>query len=345
MPCSQTLKAALIIGLALSLAGPVEAAAKVRKKKAPARVVPVSILTPPEASTFDLKVSEAVRIALRQRSNVAIVAMDPWSGRVMAIGNPTAGVLNAYQPCSVFKLVVAVAGLTEGVITRDTRYNCSEGCWLGPGHGPIDLGRALAVSCNPYFEWVGERLGFETVRAYSQKLGLGSPTGINLPGETAGAIPSHIPRGGLGHMSSHAQDVKTSALQLAVLMSALVNGGVVYEPQLVAASTNKPKERWRLSAPSTLALLSPGLFSSVTEGSAQRAFDPGFVASGKTGSCSGVGWFASSLGYPRSEMVVVTFVRGGNGSSAAAVAAEFYRALLGVPVQGAAALVAAPSPQ
>jgi cell division protein FtsI/penicillin-binding protein 2 len=300
------------------------------RRKVVARPVPVSVLMPPEASSYDLRVGDATRQSLRNRSNVALVAMDPWTGRVMAIGNPQSGLLTAYQPCSVFKLVVAVAGLTEGIITPESRFNCTDGCWISPGHGPIDLRRALAVSCNRYFEMVGERLGFDTVRAYAQKLGLGSPTGINLPGETAGVMPSSIPSLGLGHMSSHAQGVKTSAMQLAVLMSALVNGGVMVEPQFVSPVAMKVKERSHLSAPPTLALLAPGLFSSVTEGSAQRAFDPGFVASGKTGSCSGVGWFASSLGYPRSEMVVVTFVRGGNGAAAAAVAGEFYRALLGV---------------
>jgi cell division protein FtsI/penicillin-binding protein 2 len=271
--------------------------------------------------------------------------MDPWTGRVLTIGNPQSGLLTAYQPCSVFKLVVAVAGLTEGVITPESRFNCTDGCWISPGHGPIDLRRALAVSCNTYFEWVGERLGFETVRAYAQKLGLGSLTGINLPGETAGVIPSSIPSLGVGHMSSHAQGVKTSAMQLAVLMSALVNGGVINEPQFAGPQAVKAKERSRLSAPPTLALLAPGLFSSVTEGSAQRAFDPGFVASGKTGSCSGVGWFASSLGYPRSEMVVVAFVRGGNGAAASAVAGEFYRSLLGVPPQTSPTLATAAGSQ
>jgi len=315
--------------LVLALGGDAFAAPRARRKSI-ARAVPVSILTPPEASALDLKVGEAVRVAIRNRSNVAIVAMDPWTGRVLTIGNPQSGLLTAYQPCSVFKLVVAVAGLTEGIITPESRFNCTNGCWISPGHGPIDLRRALAVSCNTYFEWVGERLGFETVRAYSQRLGLGSVTGINLPGETAGVVPSKMPSLGVGHMSSHAQGVKTSAMQLAVLMSALVNGGVINEPQFTSPQAVKAKERSRFSAPPTLALLSPGLFSSVTEGSAQRAFDPGFVASGKTGSCSGVGWFASSLGYPRSEMVVVAFVRGGNGSAASAVAGEFYRSLLGV---------------
>lgn len=316
----------------LALGGDSFAAARGRRTAA-ARSIPVSILTPPEASALDLRVGEAARAAIRNRSNVALVAMDPWTGRVLTIGNPQSGLLTAYQPCSVFKLVVAVAGLTEGIITPESRFNCTDGCWISPGHGPIDLRRALAVSCNTYFEWVGERLGFDTVRAYAQKLGLGSLTGINLPGETAGVIPSSTPSLGVGHMSSHAQGVKTSAMQLAVLMSALVNGGVIHEPQFAGPQAVKVKERSRLSAPPTLALLAPGLFSSVTEGSAQRAFDPGFVASGKTGSCSGVGWFASSLGYPRSEMVVVAFVRGGNGAAASAVAGEFYRSLLGVPPQ------------
>jgi len=321
----------LALGCLLPLLAGGALAAPKAVRRGPARWVPVSILTPPEASAFDLKVGEAARVAIHNRPNVALVVMDPWTGRVLTIGNPQSGLLTAYQPCSVFKLVVAVAGLTEGVITPESRFNCTDGCWISPGHGPIDLRRALAVSCNTYFEWVGERLGFETVRAYAQKLGLGSLTGINVPGETAGVIPSRIPSLGVGHMSSHAQGVKTSAMQLAVLMSALVNGGVINEPQFVGPLAVRAKERSHLSAPPTLALLAPGLFSSVTEGSAQRAFDPGFVASGKTGSCAGVGWFASSLGYPRSEMVVVAFVRGGNGSAASAVAGEFYRSLLGVP--------------
>ena len=337
MPLNKILRPTAAACLMLAVGASVSSAAGARK--APARrVVPVSIVTPPEASTYDLRVGEATKVALRNRSNVALVAMDPWTGRVLAIGNPQSGLLTAYQPCSVFKLVVAVAGLTERLITPESRFNCTEGCWLASGHGPIDLRRALAVSCNPYFEWVGERLGFDTVRAYAQKLGLGSITGINLPGETAGVVPSTVPSMGIGHMSSHAQGVKTSAMQLAVLMSALVNGGVMHEPQLVPAQDVKIRERSRFSAPTTLALLAPGLFSSVTEGSAQRAFDPGFVATGKTGSCAGVGWFASSLGYPRSELVVVTFVRGGNGAAASAVAGDFYRALLGVAAPSSSAL-------
>ena len=73
------------------------------------------------------------------------------------------------------------------------------------GHGPIDLRRALAVSCNPYFEWVGEQLGYEKVQRYAHLLGLGEPSGINLTGETAGVVPVSVRPEAVGHLSSHAE--------------------------------------------------------------------------------------------------------------------------------------------
>ena len=115
--------------------------------------------------------------------------MDPRTGRVHALVNPSLGMQRAFQPCSVFKIVVGIAGLSEGVITPDTTYRCRKGCWMWAGHGSIDLERALAVSCNPYFEWVGEQLGYEKVQRYAHLLGLGEPSGINLTGETAGRVP------------------------------------------------------------------------------------------------------------------------------------------------------------
>ena len=86
-----------------------------------------------------------------------------------------------------------MAGLTEGVITPETIHDCNGGCWMWPGHGPIDLRRALAQSCNPYFEAVGERLGYDTVQRYAFLLGLGSTTGINLEGEDSGRMPASCP--------------------------------------------------------------------------------------------------------------------------------------------------------
>ncbi|PYQ23339.1 MAG: hypothetical protein DMF81_09140, partial [Acidobacteria bacterium] len=141
---------------------------------------PPALVVPVAASARDVAVSEAARHSLGDQQG-AVVAMDPYTGRLLTVLNPYLGLSTAYEPCSVFKIVVAIGGLTEHVITPDTVYNCAGGCWFWPGHGPINLRRALAVSCNPYFEWVGEQLGYDRIQKYAHLLGLGSPTGVNLP--------------------------------------------------------------------------------------------------------------------------------------------------------------------
>jgi hypothetical protein len=115
------------------------------KRRPPA---PPSLVVPAGADSHDLAVAEAARHGLG-RVQGSVVAMDPYTGRVLAVVNPGLAVANAYQPCSVFKIVVAIAGLSERSITPETTYDCQGGCWLWPGHGSIDLRRALAVSCNP----------------------------------------------------------------------------------------------------------------------------------------------------------------------------------------------------
>ena len=190
------------------------------------------IILPASASGWDLAIGAACHRALGNAQG-AVVAMDPRTGRVSAVVNPSLALQRAWQPCSVFKIVVALAGLSEGVITPGHDLPLQRGCWMWPGHGPIDLRRALAVSCNPYFEWVGERLGYETIQRYAHLLGLGSPSGINLAGETAGVVPRpSVPPSSVGHLSSHAAGITTSAVQLAVLLSATINGGVVFQPQV-----------------------------------------------------------------------------------------------------------------
>jgi cell division protein FtsI/penicillin-binding protein 2 len=300
-----------------------------RSAPAPASSLPALIL-PPEPSEHDRLVGEACQRALGHTAG-GVVALDPRTGRVLAIVNPTYGLLNAYQPCSVFKIVVAVAGLTEGVITPDTTFTCSKGCWMWPGHGPIDLRRALAVSCNPYFERVGEKLGYEKIQHYAQLLGLGAATGINLAGEAQGKLPSSVRVQDVGHLSSHAAGIATSALQLAVLLSATVNGGVVYQPQVGAAAGFEPKERWRLPAGTVFKGLSDGFLSAVNEGSATNAFDPDVLVAGKTGSCSRVGWFASYAPADQPEIVVVVFLRWGNGHEASTVAGRIYQEVFKTP--------------
>ena len=299
-------------------------------RRTPARraaIAPPSVMVPSGASARDMAVAEAAQRALAGAGG-AVVAMDPHTGRVLSIVNPGTAVQHAYQPCSVFKIVVAIAGLTEGVITPSTLITCDGGCWFWPGHGPVDLRRALANSCNPYFQRVGERLGYEKVQRYAQLLGLGTRSGINVPSdEAAGRIPYYVSQAGVAKLSSHAEGITTSALQLAVLLSTVVNGGVVYQPQLSAAQGFTAKERWRLPSGTVLRGLADGFLSAVNEGSAAEAFDPDIVVAGKTGTCAGVGWFASYAPADKPEIVTVVFLRSATGHQASSVGGRLYQEL------------------
>jgi cell division protein FtsI/penicillin-binding protein 2 len=322
---------ALVLAFVVSPAPSSAEAATRRVRRSPSRAPALpNLIVPGSASSWDLNVGEASRRAVAGTAG-AVVAMDPRTGRVLAVVNPSRALLRAYQPCSVFKIVVAIAGLSEGVITPETTYTCEKGCWMWPGHGPIDLRRALAVSCNPYFEWIGERLGYEKVQRYAHLLGLGEPTGINLTGETAGRVPSSVPLAGVGHLSSHAEGIETSAVQLAVLLSATINGGIVFQPQVEGAEGFVPKERWRLPEGTRLDGLPEGFLGAVNEGSAASAFDPEVVVAGKTGSCSRLGWFASYAPAENPELVLVVFLPRGNGHGASEVAGRIYQELFHRP--------------
>jgi cell division protein FtsI/penicillin-binding protein 2 len=285
---------------------------------------------PVSASSRDLAVGEACRRGL-EGVNGGAIAMDPRTGRVLAVVNPGVTVSNAYQPCSVFKIVVAIAGLSEGAITPDTVYNCNGGCWMWPGHGPIDLRRALANSCNPYFEAVGERVGWARVQHYGQLLGLGVPSGINMPEEAGGRLPLFVPPSQVGHVSSHAAGVSTSAVQLGVLLSAALNGGRVFQPQVSGPTNFAPRERWRLPPETITAGLADGFLGAVNEGSASTAFDPDIEVAGKTGTCAGLGWFASYAPADAPEIVLVVFVRPGSGHLASTVGGRIFQYLYKTP--------------
>jgi cell division protein FtsI/penicillin-binding protein 2 len=313
--------AAVALAALLALSAPAQAARRTRAPRPPA--LP-SVILPPDPTDHDRIVADAAQRAIGRHAG-AVVAMDPRTGRVLALVNPNDGLFKAHTPCSVFKVVVAIAGLTEGIVTPDTTYTCAGGCWIWPGHGPINLRRALAVSCNPYFEWIGQQLGYDKIQRYATLLGLGAPSGINLTGETTGRIPSFVRPASVGHLSSHASGITTSPVQLAVLISAAINGGIVFQPQVSSAASFVPKERWRLPPGTVLSGLADGFVSAVNEGSAASAFDPEVVVAGKTGSCAHLGWFASYAPADRPELVIVVFLRGGNGHQASALAGQIYQ--------------------
>ena len=346
-PLRKPFGRALVLTLATGLVPPATAATHRSRRSATVHAATrrsgaaPSIILPASASSWDLAVGQACQRGLG-RAGGAVVAMDPRTGRVSAVVNPVEAMQRAYQPCSVFKIVVAIAGLSEGVITPETTYRCQKGCWMWAGHGPVDLRRALAVSCNPYFEWVGEQLGYETIQRYAHLLGLGEISGINLTGETAGCIPASVRPEAVGHLSSHAAGIATSALQLAVLISAAINGGVVLQPVLSGPKDFVSHERWRLPEGTRLDGLAQGFLAAVNEGSASPAFDPDVAVAGKTGTCSALGWFASYAPADHPELVVVVFLRRGSGHGASAVAGRIFRELFATGATASAPVAGTP---
>lgn len=177
--------------------------------------------------SLDLDLQQAAEQGLGD-SPGAVVALDPRSGEILALAstpsfdpnlfatrmsstewkglienpdNPfqNRAIQNAFSPGSIFKLVIAVAGLQEGVINESTTTFCKGGathyghyfrCWKAGGHGFMNLHAAIQQSCNVYFYQLGKQLGIETIGRYSELLGLGRPSGIDLLGEIAGLVPS-----------------------------------------------------------------------------------------------------------------------------------------------------------
>src|ERR1051326_3765532 len=156
--------------------------------------------------------------------NGTVVAIEPTSGRILAMVNQKLALSSGAMPCSTIKLSVALAALSEGVIDKDTRIRLGR-------RAPLHLTQALAHSNNAYFEAVGRKLGFEKVAYYAHQFGLGELAGYNIPGEQLGEYPDHVipaKDGGVGKMCSFGEGVSMTPLQLGALTSAIANGGTLY---------------------------------------------------------------------------------------------------------------------
>jgi penicillin-binding protein 2 len=268
--------------------------------------------------------------------NGTVVAVDPDNGRILAMVNQKLALSSGAQPCSTIKLSVALAALSEGLITKDTEIR------LG-SRWRMNLTQALAHSNNAYFEAVGRKLGFEKVAYYAHQFGLGELAGYNIPGEHLGTYPEHVipaALGGVGKMCSFGEGVSMTPLQLAALVSAIANGGTLYylqhptSPEQVA--NFEPKIKRQLHIAPLIPELSDGMAGAVDYGTARRlrlSFDEEQIM-GKTGTCSRAGtrfgWFASYANTSVGRIVVVIFLQGGRptfGPKAAELAGHMYRAL------------------
>ena len=293
-------------------------------------------ITDGDVTTGEDPVVRAAAIEALGNMNGTALAIDPSSGRILAMVNQKLALSSGAEPCSTIKVAVALAGLSEGLIKSDTPVN------LG-GHYSLDLTHALAKSVNLYFEVLGRAMGFERVKHYANMFGLGELAGFNIPGEQLGTYPDTelpIAQGGVGRMCSFGESISMTPLQLGALVSAIANGGTLYylqhptTPETIASF--EPKVKRLLDIKAVIPEIMPGMQGAVNFGTA-RSLRTNFVqfpVFGKTGTCSNngtrYGWFVSYGDSPTGRIVTVIFLEGGRemfGPKAAELTGEFYRAM------------------
>ncbi|MEW6377549.1 MAG: penicillin-binding protein 2 [Thermodesulfobacteriota bacterium] len=230
--------------------------------------------------TIDFDVQQVAEEAFQDK-NGALIAMDPQTGRILAmvskpcfdpdlfarnispedwkslLENPhtplqNKGIQGQYPPGSIFKIITAIAGLESEVITPNTPFTCTGfypygnrefRCWKEGGHGTLSLHRAIVESCDIYFYQVGLKVGVDQLAHYAREFGLGRPTGILLPHEKPGIVPTTswkkrrfgVPwySGETLSLSVGQGYLNTTPLQLVTLISAIANDGKFFLPQVV----------------------------------------------------------------------------------------------------------------
>src|SRR3984957_21133584 len=189
--------------------------------------------TKDDNATFDDPVIRQIAVNALGHANGSVLAMDPSPGRILTIVNQKMAFPAGFEPCSTIKPVIALAGLQEGAITRDTMLKVDRRRYM-------DLTEAMAHSNNVFFESVGKQLGFDTVIKYARLLGLGDRVGYNISEEQPGSLPLFPPKyGGVAHMSSFGGGIRITPLQLASLAATLANGGTEYYLQYPRTSEDR----------------------------------------------------------------------------------------------------------
>lgn len=266
---------------------------------------------------------------------------------------------STYSPGSIFKIVVSVAGLSEGLVTERDRVYCGGAtriynrrfrCWKRAGHGSVDLREAIKESCDIYFYQLGQKLGISRMAHFARLFGLGRPTGIDVRGERAGLVPdpewSLQARGTTWYPGETISvaigqgPLLVTPVQVASVMALVANGGYRVEPFVRYANRAAP-ELVALD-PVALDTVREALWAVVNErATGAAAWIPDFEIAGKTGTVQVIeqktwvesedlpyekrdhAWFASFGPYEAPELVVVAFIEhGGTGSSQAAPMAK-----------------------
>jgi penicillin-binding protein 2 len=332
---------------------------------------------------FKDKVGSAVALDPRTGEILALVsspAYDPnwftrrvsaveWNGLLTDSNHPlqNRAIQNMFSPGSTFKVFVAYGALAQGLVDPEqtvfcpgyaTYYGRTFQCHKKGGHGTVNLRNAIKLSCDVYFYALGHRLGIDRIAQIAQSFGFGSPTGVDLPYEKSGLVPSEqwalekrksrwYPSETIS-VSIGQGPVLVTALQQARALAALVEGGKLPTPHLFLASQEPHSgKRLRYNAethtgpaldPAKLAIIKNGMWAVMNEpgGTAYGSRVPGLEGGGKTGTTQVVGhdssikagadrkkleshaWFIGFAPLENPEIVVAIFVENGGHGNLAA---------------------------
>lgn len=278
--------------------------------------------------TVDLNLQRTLIEALGDEVGAGVF-LDPKTGEVLAIGstpgfdpgrfadgmtarawrglseNPSRPLLSRatgsmYAPGSTFKVIMAIAGLEDGAVTPDETMFCNGQtsvygnrrlCWKPGGHGHVDVEAALAHSCNVYFYHLGKRLGIDRIHHYGAAFGLGMRSGIDLPGEEDGILPSRAWKRERYREPWYPGDTISVAigqgllavtpLQAARMIAGVANSGRIPVPHL-RYGARSPSEPVAVS-PATFAVVRAALRRAVESGTGTRAGLGPVSVAGKTG--------------------------------------------------------------
>lgn len=261
--------------------------------------------------------------------------------------------IQGYAPASTFKVVMSAAILQEEAVPLDHSVECNGrifygdryfGCWNRAGHGEVDLGGALENSCNIFYYTVGrDYLGIDKINSYARDFGFGQKTGIDLPNETSGQIPTpewtkrkyDIFWTGGDTMNVSIGQGKTLAtpLQIANEVAYILNKGVIYKPHVVKEIRDPVNKSLIQAIPKEVLhkhtydnevfdYIKTYMRRVVTDGTAKNTFNHNIVEiAGKTGTAQ-VGlkekfhdWFISYGPYdaePEDQYIVVTMIEASN---------------------------------
>jgi penicillin-binding protein 2 len=263
-------------------------------------------------------------------------------------------------PGSVFKILMATAMLESKALPADYHVFCPGEAefygrvfhdWDKKGHGDVDVHKAIVHSCDVFFYNVGKQLGIDRISFYAGNLGLGHKTGVDLPGEEPGVMPSEAWKERLFHQKWYPGEtisvaigqgaIATTPIQLAYVIGGIITGGRFHQPHLLLTNEAAPEIDFPISD-STVETVTQGMYGVVNEqggtgsgsklpgielcgktGSAQVISNQGLARTGKQAALKDNAWFVGFAPRQNPEIVVSVLVQGGeHGASAAAPIAK-----------------------